>query len=138
MILLDSNVVSELMRREPDPRVLNWIRRQKTAQLYLTALTVAEIRRGLALLPEGKRKRDLQKALEDFLDKGFQQRILPFTTEISHVYATIYRARVKAGLGIGELDLLIAAIAKQHNAALATRNISDFEACGLRLINPWQ
>ncbi len=138
MILLDSNVVSELMRREPDTRVLNWMRRQKTAQLYLTALTVAEIRRGLALLPEGKRMRDLQKAFEDFLDKGFDQRILPFTVETSRVYAPIYHARVKAGPGIGELDLLIAAIAKQHNAALATRNISDFEACDLRLINPWQ
>lgn len=137
MIVLDTNVVSELMRREPDLRVLDWIRRQNTAQLYLTALTVAEIRRGLALLPDGKRKLDLEKAFDDFLNKGFDQRILPFTMETSRIYAPIYRARVQAGLGVGELDLLIAAIAKQHKADLATRNISDFEACGLRLINPW-
>ena len=138
MIVLDTNVLSELMRREPDLRVLDWIRRQNTAQLYLSALTVAEIRRGLALLPDGKRKLDLEKAFDDFLNKGFDQRILPFTMETSRVYAPFYRARVQAGLGVGELDLLIAAIAKQHKADLATRNISDFEACGLRLINPWQ
>lgn len=138
MIVLDSNVISELMRREPDQRVLGWIRRQNTAQLYLTALSAAEIRRGIALLPDGKRKRDLEQSFEDFLVKGFEQRILPFTTETSRVYAPIYRARVKAGLGVGELDLLIAAIAKQHQADLATRNLSDFEGCGIRIINPWK
>jgi predicted nucleic acid-binding protein len=138
MIVLDSNVISELMRREPDQRVLGWIRRQNTAQLYLTALSAAEIRRGIALLPDGKRKRDLEQSFEDFLAKGFEQRILPFTTETSRVYAPIYRARVKAGLGVGELDLLIAAIAKQYQADLATRNLSDFEGCGIRIINPWK
>lgn len=138
MIILDTNVVSELMRAEPDLRVLNWIRRQNKAQLYLTALTVAEICRGLALLPNGKRRLYLEQAFEDFLDKGFHQRILPFTVETSRVYAPIYRARVKAGFWVGELDLLIAAIAREQDAKLATRNTSDFEACGLRLVNPWQ
>ena len=138
MIVLDTNIVSELMRREPNLRVLNWIRRQNTSRLYLTALSVAEIRRGLDLLPDGKRKLDLGNAFEEFLEKGFDRRTLPFTTETSRVYAPIYRARVKAGLGVGELDLLIAAIAKEHNADLATRNTTDFEACGLRLINPWE
>lgn len=137
MIVLDTNVVSELMRRKPDLQVLNWIRRQNTPRLYLTALTVAEIRRGLALLPDGKRKLELESAFEDFLSKGFHQRILPFTLESCRVYSPIYQARVNAGLGIGELDILIAAITKEHNADLATRNTSDFEACGLRLINPW-
>jgi len=137
MILLDTNVVSELMRQHPDDQVLNWLRKQSPEQLYLTALTEAEIRRGLALLPDGRRKSKLEGAFQQFLDKGFQDRILPFASETTLAYAQIYRARVQAGLGVGELDLLIAAIAKQYRASLATRNTADFEACGLKLINPW-
>lgn len=137
MILLDTNVVSELMRQHPDDQVLNWLRKQSADQLYLTALTVAEIRRGLALLPDGRRKSKLEGAFQQFLDQGFQDRILPFASETTLAYAPIYRARVQAGLGVGELDLLIAAIAKQYRASLATRNTTDFEACGLKLINPW-
>lgn len=137
MILLDTNVVSELMRQHPDNNVLNWLRKQSGDQLYLTALTVAEIRRGLALLPNGQRKIKLEEAFQEFLDKGFQDRILSFTSETTVSYAPIYLARVQAGLGAGELDLLIAAIAKQYRASIATRNTTDFEACGLILINPW-
>lgn len=138
MIVLDTNVVSELMRKKPQPRVLDWLRRQNTVHLHLTALTVAEIRRGLALLPDGQRKRNLEYAFKAFLEKGFSGRILSFTSETSTIYAPIYRARFQAGLAVGEIDLLIAAVAKEHGAALATRNTSDFESCGLRLINPWR
>ena len=137
MILLDTNVVSELMRQDPDDQVLNWLRQQRTEQIYLTAVTVAEIRRGLALLPDGRRKGKLEEAFQQFLNRGFLDRILPFASETTLVYAPIYCARVQAGLGVGELDLLIAAIAKQYGASLATRNTTDFEACGLKLINPW-
>lgn len=137
MIILDTNVVSELMRQYPDEKVLDWLRKQHTERLYLTALTVAEIRRGLALLPEGRRKIKLEKAFQDFLDKGFQDRVLPFTGDTTLSYAPIYHARVQAGLGVGELDMLIAAIAKEYRATIATRNTTDFESCGLKLINPW-
>lgn len=137
MILLDTNVVSEVMRRQPDANVLLWLSEQSADQLYLTALTVAEIRRGLALLPEGKRRMKLEGAFQQFLNQGFQDRILPFTSATSLVYAPIYRARIQSGLGLGELDLLIAAIAKEYQASLATRNTTDVEACGIKLINPW-
>jgi len=137
MILLDTNVVSELMRAHPDPNVLLWVGKQSADQLYLTALTVAEIRRGLALLPDGRRKTKLEGAFQQFLNQGFKDRILPFTSATSLVYAPIYRARIQSGLGVGELDLLIAAIAKEYQASLATRNTTDFDACGIKLINPW-
>ncbi|TVP80955.1 MAG: type II toxin-antitoxin system VapC family toxin [Puniceicoccaceae bacterium] len=137
MILLDTNVVSELMRAQPNANLLHWLREQRADQLYLTALTVAEIRRGLALLPKGKRRIKLEVAFEEFLKQGFRDRILPFTAETSLVYAPIYHARIQSGLGVGELDLLIAAIAKEYQASLATRNTSDFKACGIKLINPW-
>ena len=137
MILLDTNVVSELMRAHPDAKVLRWIGKQSTDQLYLTSLTVAEIRRGLALLPDGRRKMKLEGAFQHFLNQGFQGRILPFTSATSLVYPPIYRARIQSGLGVGELDLLIAAIAAEYQASLATRNTTDFDACGIKLINPW-
>lgn len=137
MILLDTNVISELMRAHPDANVLHWLREQNADQLYLTALAVAEIRRGLALLPDGRKRMKLEGAFQQFLNQGFYDRILPFTSGTSLVYAPIYRARVQLGLAVGELDLLIAAIAKEYQASLATRNTSDFEACGIKLINPW-
>lgn len=137
MILLDTNVVSELMRAHPDANVLHWVGKQSADQLNLTALTVAEIRRGLALLPDGRRKNKLERAFQQFLNQGFQDCILPFTSATSLVYAPIYRARIQSGLGVGELDLLIAAIAKEYQASLATRNTTDFDACGIKLINPW-
>ena len=138
MILLDTNVVSEVMRPQPDVNVLRWLGEQQPDQLYLTALTVAEIYRGLALLPNGRKRAKLEAAFQQFLTRGFQDRILSFTSKTSLIYAPVYCARVKAGLGIGELDLLIAAIAKEFKASLATRNTTDFKACGIKLINPWE
>jgi predicted nucleic acid-binding protein len=137
MVILDTNVVSELMREAPHPVVLRWLRGQKTGHLHLTSLTVAEIRRGLELLPEGRRRKALEKAFATFLHKGFAGRILPFTEKTTPFYAPLYRARVRAGLGVGELDLLIAGISREHGARLATRNTADFHECGLDLINPW-
>lgn len=137
MIVFDTNVVSELMRKHPEKNVVQWIGRQKSGQLYLTSLTVAEILRGLALLPDGRRKVSLQEGFRQFLRNGFQDRILSFTQETAVIYAPIYHARVQAGLRVGELDLLIAAITREHEAKLATRNTKDFEGCGVKLINPW-
>lgn len=137
MILLDTNVVSELMRPKPDSKVLQWIASQPFEQLYLTSLTVAEIRRGLALLPTGTRRQALEHAFDRFIEQGFSRRILPFAPSTAAVYAPIYAKRVQAGLGIGELDLLLAAIAAEHSARIATRNVSDFEQTGIKVINPW-
>jgi predicted nucleic acid-binding protein len=137
MILLDTNVVSELMRPKPAPEVLRWITAQPLEQLYIASLTVAEIRRGLALLPTGARRKRLEESFDRFLQQGFDRRILSFSESTATVYAPIYAQRMQAGLGIGELDLLLAAIAAEHNAHIATRNISDFEQTGLKVINPW-
>lgn len=137
MILLDTNVVSELMRPTPAPEVLQWIAAQPLEQLYIASLTVAEIRRGLALLPAGARRRKLEVAFDHFLEQGFSRRVLPFSQSTAAVYAPIYAQRMQAGLGIGELDLLLAAIAAEHGAWVATRNISDFDQTGVKIINPW-
>lgn len=138
MILLDTNIVSELMRLQPEPNVLNWLSEQPVEQLCLAALTVAEIRRGLALLPEGARRKNLEAAFDRFLEQGFAGRVLPFSASTAEVYAPIYAKRVQAGLGIGELDLLLAAIATEQGARIATRNTSDFEQTGVKLVNPWE
>jgi predicted nucleic acid-binding protein len=137
MIVLDTNVISELMRPEPEPQVLRWIGDQVADQLYLASITVAEVRRGLALLPAGGRRRKLENAFDRFLERGFSRRILSFSAATATVYAPVYARRVSAGLGIGELDLLLAAIAAEHRAVIATRNTSDFEATGIALVNPW-
>jgi predicted nucleic acid-binding protein len=137
MIVLDTNVVSELMRKQPDETVLRWAGARRAATLYMTAVTQAEILRGLGLLPGGARRRDLEKRFSAFLDEGFGNRILPFTRESAAAYEPIYTGRMRAGLGIGELDLLIAAIAAEHGATIATRNTGDFEGTGVRLVNPW-
>lgn len=137
MILLDTNIVSELMRPQPEPKVLRWIATQPLEQLYIASLTVAEIRRGLALLPQGARRQTLEAAFDRFLQEGFGRRILPFSQSTASVYAPIYAKRVQAGFGIGELDILLAAIAAEHSARIATRNVSDFDQTGLRVVNPW-
>jgi len=111
MILLDTHVVSELMKKQPHTRVLHWLEGQKTAQLYLTAITVAEIRRGLALLPEGTRRTGLEQAFDQFLRFGSKERILAFSASTARIYAPVYQSRMKSGLGISELDLLIATTA---------------------------
>ncbi len=137
MILLDTNVVSELMRPKPAQEVLQWIAAQPLEQLYIASLTVAEIRRGLALLPEGARRQTLEAAFDHFLEQGFGRRVLPFSQSTAAVYAPIYAQRTHAGLGIGELDLLLAAIAAENSARIATRNVSDFEQTGVKVVNPW-
>ena len=126
------------MRPCPEPRVLNWLAEQPIEQLYMAAITEAEIRRGLALLPEGTRRDNLEDAFTRFLEEGFSGRILSFSESTAAVYAPIYARRVKAGLRIDELGLLLAAIATEHRAAISTRNTSDFEESGVKLINPWE
>ena len=137
MILLDTNVISELMRPEPEPRVLRWLSAQSLERIHLAALTVAEIRRGLALLPPGARRQSLEQSFDRFLELGFSRRILPFSEASAAVYAPICARRVQAGLGIDELDILLAAIATEHSASIATRNTGDFDRTGVSIINPW-
>jgi len=137
MILLDTNVVSELMRPAPSSAVENWISGQPTASLFITAITEAELRYGVALLPDGQRQRGLFRQLEAMLEEDFTGRILPFDSSAAVAYARITATRRQAGRPITQADAQIAAIAAARGAIVATRNIADFEGCGVTLVNPW-
>lgn len=137
MILLDTNVISELMRAEPAQTVLDWFGQHEAADLFISAVTEAELRAGVAYLPEGQRRDRLQLAVDAMIDQDFQGRILPFDTVASRPYAEIAARRRAAGRPIAEADCQIASIARATDAPLATRNVKDFDGCGIRVINPW-
>lgn len=137
MILLDTNVISEPLKASCDGNVLAWIDAQAIETLYLSTISLAELRFGIAVLPEGKRRDMLHSSLEQRVLPLFADRILAFDNSASQSYATLRaRARV-AGQAIASADGYIAAIAATHNFAVATRDTSPFEAAGLVVINPW-
>jgi predicted nucleic acid-binding protein len=137
MILLDTNVISELMRADPAPDVLDWFGRQDATGLFISAITEAELRTGVAILPAGQRRDGLQAALDDMLDKDFLDRILPFNSPAARAYADIAARRRAAGRPISDADCQIAAIARSVGAPVATRNVKDFDGCRIEVINPW-
>ena len=137
MILLDTNVISELMRAEPAQIVLAWFGQHDAADLFISAVTEAELRTGVAILPDGQRRDRLQLAIDAMIDQDFQGRVLPFDSLAAKVYAEIAAQRRAAGRPIAEADCQIAAIARATDAPIATRNVKDFDGCGVRVINPW-
>ena len=137
MILLDTNVVSELMRPVPAPAVMSWLAAQPAASLFISAVTEAELRYGVTLLPEGRRRADLMAAVDAMLAEDFTGRILPFDSAAAVAYAAIAAGRRQEGKPISQFDAQIAAIAQSRGAELATRNVSDFEGCEVEVINPW-
>lgn len=138
MIVLDTNILSELMKTKPDQRVVRWLSRQPSASLFTTAVTQAEILYGLRLLPSGKRRNQLVSAVNEMFNLDFQGRVLPFGTEAAAMFAELAAARRLAGQPISQFDAQIAAITRASAARLATRNVSDFTGCGLDLVNPWE
>lgn len=137
MILIDTNVISELWKAEPNPDVLAWVDAQTVETLYLSAITVAELRFGLATMPEGKRRTIYQERLENEVLPTFTGRVLPFDLDASEAYADLM-ARAKAeGKAIGKADGYLAATASACGLMVATRDISPFEAAGLKIVNPW-
>ena len=138
MIVLDTNVVSELMRDHPQPAVLAWLDRQPVSTLFVTAITEAEIRMGIALLPGGRRRPGLTTAAERAFGVLFAGRILPFNSAAAHAYATIMADRRAAGRPISQADCQIAAIARARGVPVATRNVADFTGCGITVVNPWE
>ncbi len=136
MIILDTNVISELMRAEPDPAVLRWMAAQPLAALHVTTLTCAEILLGIDLLPEGKRRRQLAEQAEGLFAEDFAGRILAFDLAVAPAYAAVAGQRQRTGQPLGAIDGMIAAIARVHGASVATRD-SDLTGCGVPLINPW-
>ncbi len=137
MILLDTNVISEPLRKNPEPRVIQWIDTQPMETLCLAAITVAELRFGVASLPSGKRRDVLQKNLEDKVIPLFTGRVLAFDMSASQAYAALMAHARISGITIGVADRLIAATAIANRMIVATRDVSPFESVGVSVINPW-
>ncbi|NMQ30150.1 type II toxin-antitoxin system VapC family toxin [Candidatus Accumulibacter phosphatis] len=137
MILLDTNVISEPQRREPNARVLDWIDAQALETLYLSAITVAELRAGIALMPAGKHRDSLHENLEKHLLPMFANRVLSFDMACTKAYAELLAKSRAAGLAVETADAFIAAVALANGFTVATRDTSPFEAAGMNVINPW-
>jgi predicted nucleic acid-binding protein len=137
MIILDTNVLSELLRPDPARQVERWLAAQDGTKVYFTTVGEAELRHGVAILPKGRRRNALATAIEGLLDEDFRDRILPFDRPAARAYATIAAERRAAGRPISQFDCQIAAIARAREATVATRNTSDYEGCGIALIDPW-
>lgn len=136
MIVLDTNVVSELMRPDPAPGVARWVRERDRRELRTTAVTVAEVRYGIARLADGRRKQALAAAADDVFS-AFADQVLPVDAAAAEQYAVIAGGRERAGKPIAGFDALIAAVCRARGAALATRNVSDFEGTGIEILDPW-
>lgn len=138
MIILDTNVVSEALRARPDPAVAAWIAARPASSLFITTITQAELLYGLELLPDGERRTGLTDAVRAILSGPFRDRVLPFDGSAAQAYATIAAGRRALGKPISAFDAQIAAIARSRGAHVATRNVGDFEDCGLRILDPWR
>ena len=138
MILLDTNVISEPLRRDPHTRVLEWIDAQALETLYLSVITVAELRAGIALIPAGKRRDSLHENLEKRLLPMFANRVLSFDMACTTAYAGLLAKSRAAGLTVETADAFIAAIALANGFAVATRDTRPFETAGVNVINPWE
>lgn len=137
MIILDTNILSEVIRPAPEPAVLRWLAVQPVVSVYICTITEAELRYGVELLPVGRRRAALSAQIIGMLETDFSGRILPYDSAAAIAYAEIAARRRQAGRPIGLADAQIAAIARSRGAELATRNGADFEGCGVRLFNPW-
>jgi toxin FitB len=137
MIVLDTNVLSELMKPEPDERVARWTAARPADAVYVTSITQAEVLHGILLLPKGKRRARLEEAVEGLFQEEFGERVLSFGADAARAYAEIAAGRRHAGRPISHFDAQIAAIARVHGATLSTRNVNDFAECGVALVNPW-
>ncbi|MCY4615768.1 MAG: type II toxin-antitoxin system VapC family toxin [Chloroflexi bacterium] len=137
MIILDTNVVSELLRPVPTPRVAGWYAQQAAPEAFISAVTEAELRYGVEIMPTGRRRTDLATTIEGLLERDFAGRILSFDSSAAKAYATIAAERRSAGRPIEPADAQIAAIARSLGASIATRDARGFEETGVDLINPW-
>ena len=137
MILLDTNVVSELMRPAPSEAVLAWFAAQEAHDLYLSAIGEAELRRGAAMLPTGRRRDQLMATIDAMIAEDFAGRILPFDSAAAQAFVLVFLERRAAGRPISFADCQIAATARAQGAAIATRNTADFAGCGIAVIDPW-
>lgn len=137
MIIIDTNVFSEMMKPAPEAAVLNWFNEQTAISLYLTTITIGEIGYGIRALPDGKRCRLLAEGFEALLKTAFESRILDFDENAARRYGDLMANRKEMGRPLSILDGQIIAIAQSHTCAIATRNVRDFDDCGVSLINPF-
>jgi len=137
MIVLDTNVISELLRPEPDPNVARWATASEAAAFHTTAICEAELLVGVALMPQGKRRAELENAIAAILLRIFPDRILPFNSEAARHYAKAVASRTALGSPIMEADAQIAAICIAHGASIVTRDARGFSGLGLDVVNPW-
>jgi predicted nucleic acid-binding protein len=137
MIVLDTNVLSEALRPVPEPSVLDWLVNQPRASLFTTTVTRGEILYGIRLLSDGKRRRGLWDAAKKIFDEDFAGQVLNFDNDAADVYAEIAASRRMVGKPISQFDAMIVAMARSRGACLATRNVKDFEDCGIDVVNPW-
>jgi toxin FitB len=137
VIILDTNVVSEVMKASPAVRVIKWLASQISSRIFTTSVTQAEIFFGLEIMPQGRKREALYNAAAAMFKDKLARRVLAFDGDASHIFAAIAAARRRAGQPIGQFDCQIAAIARSHGAAIATRDLGDFVDCGVELIDPW-
>jgi toxin FitB len=137
VIVLDTNVLSEVIRPAPAKAVLGWLAAQPATQLFTTAISEAEILYGIALLPKGRRRASLDQAVRRMFAEDFAERVLPFDGAAAEEFGAIAAARRRGGRPIATFDAQIAAIARACGAALATHNVADFAACGIAIVDPW-
>ena len=136
-MLLDTNVVSELIRRSPNPTVTTWVSELPLADLFFSAIGEAELRYGAAILPAGRRRHTLVVRIEAMLADAFGDRVLPFDREAARTYGNIAALRRSAGRPVAPMDCQMAAIAASRGMAVATRNVRDFEDMGIEIVDPW-
>jgi predicted nucleic acid-binding protein len=137
MIVLDTNALSELLRPAPEARVVTWVTDQPRGSVFTTTVTQGEILYGIRLLPDGRRRRGLWDAALGIFNEEFADRLLSFDSDAAAAYAEIGASRRAAGKPISQFDAMIAAMTRSRGATLATRNVKDFQGCGIDVVNPW-
>jgi predicted nucleic acid-binding protein len=137
MLMLDTNMLSEIMRPDPPRKITDWFVRQPSDELFTATVCQAEILSGLAVMPSGRRRTALEEAARAMFTDDFGGRVLPFDVKAASAYAELFAARRKAGRPSGTIDLMLAAIARAHGASVVTRNVADFEFMGVPIVNPW-
>ncbi len=137
MIILDTNVISELARIDPEPNVVTWLDSLPATEIATTAITAAELLYGVARMPDGRRRAALAGIIDALINEDFRDRVQPFGSQAANQYATVVVGRERLGRPVSVADAQIAAICRAHGATLATRNTGDFTDTGISLLNPW-
>jgi predicted nucleic acid-binding protein len=137
MIILDTNVISEIMKADASPAVQAWLQEQPNYHIAITTLSIFELIKGIERLPVSAKRRSLGDSFEKMIEMAFDDRVFTLDEDAAHYAGQFYCIREKKGLHAHSIDMMIAGIAKSRRATLATRNVKDFAHCGITLINPW-